>query len=103
MYLPDLPQTSRTLAIFNNSSCIPNLEIEEGIVCPFIEIPSSKEKPLSNLTTKFRKKLEKSLKKIEAEQGRIELKQYLDIGSFEQAMQIFFSLYTKNDGLQKVN
>ena len=95
MYLPDLPQASRSLAIVNNSTGIPKLEIEEGIICPFIEIPNSKEKLLSDLKPKFRKKLEKSQKKLEAEQGKVELKQYVEMGSIEQAMKIFFDLYEK--------
>ena len=98
MHLQDLPQTSPSFALFENSSNIPNLEVEKGIICPFITIPKSKEKLLSNLNSKFQKKLKKSLKKLEAEQGKVELKQYKDLGSLEQSMKVFFDLYLKRWG-----
>ena len=95
MYLPDLPQSSPSLALIENSSDISKLVIENGVVCPFIEIPESKEKLLNSLNLKFQKKLKKSQQKLELEQGKIELRQYRDLGSLEQAMEIFFSLYQK--------
>jgi CelD/BcsL family acetyltransferase involved in cellulose biosynthesis len=98
MHLPDLPQASPSLALFQNSSDIPKLQIEAGIICPFISIPKSKEEFLYSLNSKFQKKLKKSLKKLEAEQGKVELKQYQDIGSLEESMKVFFDLYQKRWG-----
>jgi hypothetical protein len=95
MYYPDLPQGSPSLALVKNSSEIPKLEIEKGVICPFIKVPHSKEKLLASLNSKFQKKLKKSLQKLEQEHGKVELKQYKDIGSIEQAMEIFFNLHQK--------
>jgi hypothetical protein len=95
MYYPDLPQGSPSLALVKNSSEIPKLEIKKGTICPFIEVPISKEKLLTSLNSRFQKKLKKSLQKLEQEHGKVELKQYQDIGSLEQAMEIFFNLHQK--------
>jgi hypothetical protein len=93
MYFPDLPQSSPSLALIENSSGIQKLEILKGIVCPFVTVPDTKDKFLASLNSKFQKKLKKSLQKLEAEQGKVELKQYRELGSLEQAMEIFFNLH----------
>ena len=93
--LPDLPQTSQTLALMKNDKGIPKFKIEKGIICPFIAVPDSKEKLLASLNPKLQKKLKKSLRKLEAEQGKVELKHYYELGSLEQSMEIFFELHQK--------
>jgi hypothetical protein len=95
MYLPDLPQTSPSLALIKNATDIPKFEIEKGVICPYVAIPSSKEKLLSSLNRKFEKKLRKSLTKLEREHGRVELKNYYELGSLEQAIQILINLHQK--------
>jgi CelD/BcsL family acetyltransferase involved in cellulose biosynthesis len=95
MYLPDLPQTSPSLALITKAADIPKFEIEKGVICPYIAIPDSKEKLLASLSRKFGKKLRKSITKLEREHGRVELKNYLELGSLEQAIQILIDLHQK--------
>ena len=96
MLLPDLPQTSQTLELLKHTSKdFPKFDIEKGIICPYIEIPDSEEKLLSSLNPKFRKNLQRRLRKLEKEQGNVELKHYYELGSLEEAMEIFFRLHQK--------
>jgi hypothetical protein len=95
MYFSDLPQTSPTLILIKNAINIPKFEIEKGAICPFIEIPTSKEELLASLNKKLEKKLRKSLTKLEREHGRVELKNYYEIGSLEQTIQILINLHQK--------
>lgn len=93
---PDLPQTSQILELLRKTQGIPAFEVERGSVCPYIEIPDSKEKLLSNIDPKLRKKLKKSLNKLEREQGKVEIKQYYEIGySLGQAIDILVKLHQK--------
>jgi CelD/BcsL family acetyltransferase involved in cellulose biosynthesis len=95
MYLPDLPQTSPSLTLIRNATDIPKFEIEKGVICPYVEIPSSKEKLMANLDRKFEKKLKKSLTKLEREHGKVELKNYYELGSLEETIQILIDLHQK--------
>ena len=96
MVLPDLPQTSQTLELLKHTSKdLPKFEVEKGVICPYITIPNSKEKLLSSLDSKLQKKLKRRLPKLERNHGKVELKQYYEIGSFEQTMEIFFELHQK--------
>ena len=94
-YLPDLPQTSASLALIRNATDIPKFEVQKGVICPYIAIPNSKEKLLANLNKKFEKKLRKSLAKLEKEHGKVELKNYYELGSLEQSVQILVDLHQK--------
>ncbi len=90
----DLPQFP-SLGVNENSREISKLEIEKGIICPFIAVPNSTEKLESSLKSKFQKKLKNNLKELEKQHGKVELKLYQDIGSLEQAMDVFFNLHRK--------
>ncbi len=95
MYLPDLPQTSPSLELLKKATHLPKFEIEKGVICPYITVPNTKEELHGNLDRKFEKKLRKSLVKLEREQGKVELKNYFDLGSLEQAIQILIDLHQK--------
>ncbi len=95
-YFPDLPSKSSTLElIMQNRKELPKCKIEKGWVCPFLPLPNSKEKLLAGLRRKFRKNLERQMRKMEREQGKIELKNYYELGSLEQGMKILFKLHQK--------
>ena len=96
MVFPDLPQASQTLELLKHTfSGLPRFEVEKGIICPYIEIPNSKERLLANLSVKHRKNLQRRLRKLEKEHGKVELKQYYELGSLEQTMEILFELHQK--------
>ncbi|UCE96237.1 MAG: GNAT family N-acetyltransferase [Candidatus Bathyarchaeota archaeon] len=96
LYFPDLPQTSPTLdAIKRIHTSLPRFEIKKGIICPYISVPDSKEKLLANLSRKFQRELNRRLRKLEKEQGIVELKPYYELGSLEQAMKILFRIHQK--------
>lgn len=95
-YFPDLPETSQTLELLKSvHESLPGFEIEKGWICPYVEIPDSKEKLLANLSPKFRRELKRRLCKLEREKGRVELKYYSELGSLKQAMEILFKLHQK--------
>ena len=91
----DLPQAYPSLGLNEYLPEISKLEIEKGIICPFIAIPDSTEKLVASLKSKFQKKLKNNLKELEKQHGKVELKLYQDIGSLEQAMDVFFNLHRK--------
>ena len=94
--IPDLPQSSPTLDLIKqNSKDLPRFKVEKGVICPYVEIPDSYEKLLSSLNPKFRKNLNRRLRKLEKEQGKVELKHYSELGSLDDTMEIFFNLHQK--------
>ena len=96
MVLPDLPQASLTLELLKHTpKDLPKFKVEKGIICPYLKIPNSKEKLLANLSVKHQKNLQRRLRKLKKEHGKVELKQYYELGSFEQTMEIFFELHQK--------
>jgi hypothetical protein len=96
LYLPDFPQTSLSLNLIEKvATDIPFFEAEKGIICPYISVPNSKEKLLTGMDKKFEKKLNKSLTKLEREKGKVELKEYSEIGTLEQGMQTLFELHQR--------
>jgi hypothetical protein len=93
IYLPDLAEASQTLELMKKDKYIPKFRIRKGLICPYIALPDSKEKLLARLSTKFKRNLRYSLHKLEAEQGKVEIKHYYELGSFEQTMEVFFRLH----------
>jgi CelD/BcsL family acetyltransferase involved in cellulose biosynthesis len=100
IYFQDLPQTSQTLELIKKARNIPKCKIQKGIICPYINIPDSKEKLLATLSTRFQRNLRHSLHKLELEQGKVELKQYHELGSLEQTIEILFELHQKRWALK---
>ena len=95
-YFPDLPPTSLTLDLLKSiHESLPRFEIDKGWICPYVEIPGSKEEMLASLSPKFRKELKRRLCKLERECGRVEFKSYEELGSLSQAMEILFRLHQK--------
>ena len=95
MNFPDLPQTAQTLALMRTAKDIPKFEAIKGAICPYIAIPGTKDKLLANLNSKFQKKLRNSLHKLESEQGKVELRNYYELGSLDKTMEIFVKLHQK--------
>jgi hypothetical protein len=94
--LPDLPQGSPTLELVKSSrGDLPRFSISEGWICPYITIPDSKEKLLMGLSRRFRRGLQRSLRKLEREHGRVELKRYCELDSLEEGLDVLFSLHQK--------
>lgn len=93
IYLPDLPQSSKTLELIKKTRGIPSFTIKKGHICPYITIPDSKEKLLANANPKFQKKLRKQLRKLERDHGKTELKQYYEMCSLEDAIKILIKLH----------
>jgi CelD/BcsL family acetyltransferase involved in cellulose biosynthesis len=93
---PDMPETSQVPEILKSvRKSLLGFEIERGWICPYVDIPDSKEKLFANLNPTFRRGLRRQLRKLEREQGRVEIKYYYELGSLEQAMEILFRLHQK--------
>lgn len=96
IYLHDIPETSTLLNLFKkNHDQFPNFTVQEGIICPYLTLPDSTEELLSGLSARFRKNLRRSLRKLEHDQGKVELKEYQKLGSLEETMQILFDVHQK--------
>jgi CelD/BcsL family acetyltransferase involved in cellulose biosynthesis len=95
-YFPDLHESSQVLELLKSvHESLPEFEIEKGWVCPYLDIPDSREKLLANLNPTFRRSLRRQLRKLKREQGQVELKYHYESGSLEQAMEILFRLHQK--------
>jgi CelD/BcsL family acetyltransferase involved in cellulose biosynthesis len=96
IYLYDVPETSVIFDLLTKDRCaLPKFEIKEGRICPYITIPDSMDNLIQGLSTKFRKNLRRSMKNLEKDYGKVELKRYDELGSLRDAMKIFFDLHQK--------
>ena len=96
MQIPDLPQSSTTLELIKKASKhLLNPEIKKGVICPYVILPESKQKLLASLGKKFRKNLVRRIRKLEREQGKVEIKQYHEIGSLNYSLNVLFELHQK--------
>ena len=95
-YINDIPERSGLIdLLINNRHAFPKVEITQGEICPYIKIPDSMENFLKNIKGHFKKNLRRSLRNIEKDHGKVELKAYNELGSLESTMQIFFDLHQK--------
>ena len=95
-YINDIPEESILMdLLINNGHALPKIEITQGEICPYITIPDSTENFLKGIKGHFKKNLRRSLRNIEKDHGKVELKAYCELGSLESTMQIFFDLHQK--------
>jgi CelD/BcsL family acetyltransferase involved in cellulose biosynthesis len=96
LYIYDVPETSILVDLLSkDGSLFPRFEAEKGVVCPYIEIPSSAEEMFGNLSSNFRSYLHRSLRKLEKTCGEVEIKEYQELGSLKDSLRIFFDLHQK--------
>jgi hypothetical protein len=92
----DIPETSNIFDLLeNNKHLFPKFEKEQGIICPYIPIPNSIKGIKGSLSYNFRKNLRKSLMKLERDHGKVELREYCELGSLEDTVRLFFNLHQK--------
>lgn len=102
IYLYDVPGTSMIPDLLPQiSGSIPKFEVKEGAICPYLRIPYSQDALVTELDAKFRKNLRRSIKKLQNDYGKVELRRYDQLGSVENAMNIFFELHQKRWELKK--
>lgn len=94
-YLYNVPETSIIFDLLPKVERAFKFETRNGAICPYLTIPDSMPSLVNGLSAKLRKNLRRSLKSLEANYGRVELKRYDELGSLEEAMQVFFSLHQK--------
>jgi CelD/BcsL family acetyltransferase involved in cellulose biosynthesis len=96
LYIHDIPEKSIMLdLLLKNKRLFPRIKIENGIICPYITIPTSMEAFFKSLSANFRKNLRKSLRKLEHDHGKVEFKEYNEIDSLDNSLDIFFNLHQK--------
>lgn len=94
IYFYDVPETSTLLDLLRkNNSRFSNFTIKEGVICPYLSLPSSMEELLNGLSYNFRKNLKRLMRKLKREQGRVEFKEYYELGSLEETIQVLFDLH----------
>jgi CelD/BcsL family acetyltransferase involved in cellulose biosynthesis len=93
IYLYDVPETSIILSLLPQIQPDFKFEINPGTICPYLSIPNSEEKLMKNLSAKFRKNLRRSMKKLQEDYGKVELKTNEEVGSLEDATDLFFNLH----------
>ena len=96
LYINDIPETSDIIRLIaTKDNLLPKFEFEKGEICPYILLPDSMDKYLTNLKPHRRKQLRLCLKNLERDHGKVELKEYYELGSLEDTMQLFFDLHQK--------
>jgi hypothetical protein len=96
LYFNDVPETFSIVDLLRkNSHSIPDLEVREGDVSPYLTIPGSLDELFRGLHVKFRKNLLRSMRKLEREHGKVALKDYYELGSLEEMMQNSFNMHEK--------
>jgi len=96
LYFNDVPETFPIVDLLKkNSEYFPYFDEKEGDVAPYLTIPDSLDELFRELTPKFRKNLRMGMRKIERDHGKVELKEYYELGSLEEMMQVFFEIHQK--------
>lgn len=95
-YINDIPEESavvETLAEHKNS--FPKFRIEKGAACPYIKLPDSIKEFQSYLSSSYRRNVARRIRKLKREHGRVDMKEYFEVSSLEQSMNLFFELHQK--------
>jgi CelD/BcsL family acetyltransferase involved in cellulose biosynthesis len=96
IYFYDFPETSLVFNLLDSERCaFPKFEIGKGRICPYMSLPESISSLMPRWSGKFRKNLRRSLKRLEEDFGKVELKEYNELGSLKDGMQLFFTLHQK--------
>ena len=96
IHMDDIPGTSILHDLLPKSSgVIPGFEMEQGAKCPYMPIPNSMDILMNGLSANLRRNLRRRLRKLEKDYHRVELKNYDEFTSIEEAMKIFFELHQK--------
>jgi CelD/BcsL family acetyltransferase involved in cellulose biosynthesis len=95
IYLYNVPETSIIFDMLSKFKRAFRFETRKGAICPYLTIPESISLLMNGLSAKFRKNLRRSLKRLEQDYGRVELKEYTELGSLDETMQVFFDLHQK--------
>jgi hypothetical protein len=92
----DTPETSTLFQLIkSDSDFLPKFFIEKGDLCPYIAVPNSMEEFLNNLRLHHKKELGRCFRRLERDYGKVELKEYHELGTLEHAINLFFSLHQK--------
>jgi CelD/BcsL family acetyltransferase involved in cellulose biosynthesis len=95
LQLKDVPEYSATLNLILKMQLkrqYKKLDIKQSISCPFISLPDSMNAYLKSLSRGMRKNLKRYSQKL-GKKHKVELKNYNEIGSIKEAMNIFFRLH----------
>lgn len=92
----DIPKESAVVQILNeHKDLFPKFKIETGATCPFIKLPDSIEEFQNLLSSNYKRNVARRLRKLKREHGVVEIKEYFEVGSLEQSMNLFFELHQK--------
>jgi hypothetical protein len=96
LYFNEVPETfSAVNLLIESSHSIPDFEVKEEDVSPYLTIPNSLDELYRSLTPKFRKNLRNSMRRLERKHGKVALKDYYELGSLDEMMQVFFDMHQK--------
>ena len=93
MYLNDIPQSSSLINLLKNRDVIQNFSVEKGVICPYLTLPGSTEELLKNLSESFRINLQRYMRKLQRDRGKVNLIEYHETMTLDKAMQIFFRIH----------
>jgi hypothetical protein len=92
----DTPETSTFMRLLTQKKDWGfKFNFEKGEKCPYMTLPDSMNRFLNNLKPHHRKVLRWCLRSLERDHGKVELKEYHQIGSLEYTMGLFFDLHQK--------
>jgi len=95
--LEDIPENSATMDLLRMMPLkkqYKHWEERQSTLCPFLTVPNSMDVLMEGLSKNMRQNLRRYSRKLEREY-RVELKNYDEIGSVEEAMETFFQLHQK--------
>jgi CelD/BcsL family acetyltransferase involved in cellulose biosynthesis len=95
--LEDIPENSATMDLLRSTHLkkqYKHWEERQSTLCPFLTLPNSMDVLMEGLSKNMRQNLRRYSRKLEREY-RVELKNYDEIGSLEEAMETFFQLHQK--------
>jgi len=78
-----------------NAHSIPDFEAKEEDVSPYLTVPDSLDELYTSLTPSFRKNLRNGMRRLERTHGKVELKDYYELGSLEEMMQVCIEIHQK--------
>jgi CelD/BcsL family acetyltransferase involved in cellulose biosynthesis len=93
IHLYNVPESSIIFDLLPEVKGSFKFEIRKGASCPYLTIPESLDGLMAGLGPNFRQWLRRSLRRLERDHGRVELKEYAELGSLEEGMQIFIDLH----------
>ena len=94
IYLSDIPETSIILDYLPKIfEFVQTLELEKGVICPYISIPNFSDVFIKNLSKSFRYNLSRQMRRLKKNYNKVDVKRYDEFSTVKESMKVFFELH----------